>query len=103
MTKKIVLIVADNDTDKAYKEVVSALEYENIEFSASIQDLETQENSYTIECVEFDEFEDKLIYQQHLTSKDGAEKLFEELKEEYDNDEQGICLYENGQCIKSTY
>jgi len=38
--KKIVIIVADNDTDKAYTEITSVLEYENIEYSASILDVE---------------------------------------------------------------
>lgn len=60
-------------------------------------------NNYIVECVDFGDFDDTLIYQQHLKSKDEALKLFEKLKGEYDNDEQGICLYENGQCIKSTY
>lgn len=100
--KRIIILVADNDTDRAYTEITSALEYEQIEFSASVSDVDEQ-NNYTVECVEFGDFKDTLIYQQHLKGKDEALKLFEELKGEYDNDEKGICLYENGQCIKSTY
>lgn len=38
MAKKIVLIVSDNDIERAYEEITSALEYENIEYSASILD-----------------------------------------------------------------
>jgi len=42
--KKIILLVSDNDTTKAYTEITSALEYENIEYSASILDLDVKES-----------------------------------------------------------
>ena len=42
--KKIILLVSDEKVDRAYNEVTSVLEHENIPYSASILDLTTKES-----------------------------------------------------------
>lgn len=42
--KKIILLVSDEKVETAYNEVTSALEHENIPYSASILDLTTKES-----------------------------------------------------------
>ena len=42
--KKIILLVSDEEVETAYSEITSALEYENIPYSASILDLTTKES-----------------------------------------------------------
>lgn len=42
--KKIILLVSDEEVGTAYSEVTSALDYENITYSASILDLTDKES-----------------------------------------------------------
>ena len=42
--KKIILLVSDKEVETAYSEITSALEHENIPYSASILDLTTKES-----------------------------------------------------------
>lgn len=42
--KKIILLVSDEEMETAYSEVTSALDYENITYSASILDLSDKES-----------------------------------------------------------
>ena len=42
--KKIIILVSDEEVETAYSEITSALEYENIPYSASILDLTTKES-----------------------------------------------------------
>ena len=42
--KKIILLVSDEEVEMAYSEVTSALDYENIAYSASILALSDKEN-----------------------------------------------------------
>ena len=51
--KKIIILVSDEEVATAYSEITSALEYENIPYSASILDLSVKEDvhEYLLERV----------------------------------------------------